>query len=480
MATQGQGRRTVVIVGGGFSGAAVARTLLIEGPAHLRVILVNDADEVGRGLAYRTGNLSHLLNVPVGRLGIDPDDEAAFGRWLSSMALRHRSSDFVPRHLLGRYVGAELDAASSRASCSWQILNGHARDIRRGSESRFDVALSDGRVLAADSVVIATGHPKPLLPPFSGNASWHDDDMVSDPWRAPVEPDATALGDVLVVGTGLTALDVVSQLRGSGHCGRIHLLSRRGLLPQPHRANELQPPTLDLGTDVLPERRSLRALVSAVRFRVRAHQQSGGDWRGVMAGLRPLTPALWAGLDARARRQFLRHVLPFWDTHRHRVAPQIHERLQHWMADGSVTPLRGRLVSIDRRDDGRLDFAWRARGAEDPSRMVVDRVINCTGTCTDLARDAGSVLASLRDGGRLLADELGLGLHVDDRLRVIDRAGNATPCLHYVGPLLKAQFWEAVAIPELRVHARTAARAILADVASRRCDAEAAAMRSPG
>ena len=480
MATQRQGRHTVVIVGGGFSGAAVARTLLIEGAANLRVILVNDADEVGRGLAYRTGNPNHLLNVPAGRLGIDPDDEAGFGRWLSSMALRHRSSDFVPRHLLGRYVGAELDAASCSTRCSWQLLHGQASDIRRGTESRFDVALSDGRVLAADSLVIATGHPKPSLPPFSGSASWRDDGMVSDPWRASVESDSAALGDVLVIGTGLSALDVVSQLRGSGHGGRIHLLSRRGLLPQPHRANELQPPTLDLSTHVLTERRPLRALVSAVRRRVRTHQQLGGDWRDVMAGLRPLTPALWAGLDARARRQFLRHVLPFWDTHRHRVAPQIHERLRHWMADGCVTPLSGRLVAIDRRADGRLQVAWRARGAEEPSRMVVDRIINCTGTGTDLARDAGSVLAGLRDAGQLLADELGLGLHVDDRLRVIDHAGNATPGLHYVGPLLKAQFWEAVAIPELRVHARTAARAILADVASRRRDAEAAAVRSPG
>ncbi|HEX5685481.1 MAG TPA: hypothetical protein VFY73_15785 [Ideonella sp.] len=61
----------------------------------------------------------------------------------------------------------------------------------------------------------------------------------------------------------------------------------------------------------------------------------------------------------------------------------------------------------------------------------------------------------------MLVDEMGLGLCVDDRRRLLDAAGRPQPCLHYVGPMLKAQYWEAVAVPELRVRARSVAEQVV-------------------
>ncbi|MEJ0044578.1 MAG: hypothetical protein WDM81_21185 [Rhizomicrobium sp.] len=71
-------------------------------------------------------------------------------------------------------------------------------------------------VLAAGNVVLATGHgsPQPLVHPVDDEASHA---IVDDPWTAwSVEPTAR----VLIVGSGLTAIDTALSLMGRGHRGK--------------------------------------------------------------------------------------------------------------------------------------------------------------------------------------------------------------------------------------------------------------------
>ncbi len=459
----------VAIVGGGFSGAATAFHLLGLARGALEVVVVEPAAGLGRGLAYSTNCDSHCLNVPAGRLGLDPAHEAGFVDWLRSRGHGHAASSFVPRRLLGDYVGEALqNRATERATerAPDRAASGAiSRHVRARAEAMvFDgmrvlLTLSTGEILAADRVVLATGHLPPTRPGSRETVDWTMPGMVPDPWCGQALAALPTNGDVLVVGSGLTAIDVVLQLDDAGHRGRVHLLSRRGLLPQPHRANEIRPAAL--APVDLADAPDLRALVARVRAWIEEHVADGGDWRDAMAGLRASTPQLWQRLDTADRRRFLRHLQPFWDSHRHRLAPAIDDRVRALRAAGRLTLQAGRLAAVVRQG-GELHATWHARGDGRPTVRTVARIVNCTGPSADLARARDPLLASLRDAGTLGIDPLGQGARVDAALQTCDASGRPVDGVYCIGPLLKAQRWEAVAIPELRVHARDVAGHIVA------------------
>ena len=460
--TESSTRRPVVaIVGGGFSGAAVAFHLMRLARAALEIVLIEPASDLGRGLAYSTPCDSHLLNVPAGRLGLDPEHEAGFADWLQARGEPAPGSSFVPRRLLGDYVGDELArGAAIRADQGvvFRHWRARAQSLARTADG-FTLRLSDGGRLQADAVVLATGHLPPALPAGRQAIDWTAAGMAADPWRRDGADKPAPTQDLLLVGSGLTAVDVVMQWRDAGHRGRFHLLSRRGMLPQAHRHNETRPALLHVPAD-LQEAPDLRRAVAIVRRWIARTEAEGGDWRDAIASLRASTPQLWGRLTMRDRRRFLRHLQPFWDTHRHRFAAPVHERMQALRAAGDLTLAAGRLASVERLADGQLRVHWTPRGDGPPASVVVGAVVNCTGPTASLAQARDPLLASLRDAGLLSADPLGLGLRVDASLQALDARGRSVDGLYCVGPMLKAQRWEAVAVPELRAHARDVARQI--------------------
>ena len=457
-------RPVVAIVGGGFSGAATATHLLALAPSALEIVIVEPASALGRGLAYSTASESHLLNVPAGRLGIAPTHEAGFIDWLAARGDRSAAADFVPRRVLGEYVGSELarGVESAAIGSTFAHLRCRAEALVRDGAG-FVLRLSDGRPLQADRVVLATGHLPPALPGEAAGVAWTLAGMTPDPWRPTADTRPAPTGDVLIVGSGLTAVDLALQLAGSGHAGRVHLLSRRGLLPQPHRVNEIRPSAI--APVALDPGAPLGATVANLRLWIARHVRQGGDWRDAVASLRPATPALWQGLGTRDRQRFLRHLQPFWDSHRHRLPAALHDRAQALRADGQLTLQAGRLARVERLPGGLLRAAWQPRGGGPFASAEVSRVINGTGPSADLARARDPLLASLRDAGTICGDPLGQGLLVDDALQVLDAGGRGVRGLFYVGPMLKAQRWEAVAIPELRAHACAVARRIVGSFA---------------
>ena len=70
-------------------------------------------------------------------------------------------------------------------------------------------------------------------------------------------------------------------------------------------------------------------------------------------------------------------------------------------------------------------------------------------------------LDALCKRGLAVPDPLALGLEVSDELELLDADGRPSPHLFLVGPLLKAHFWEATAVPELRAHAARLAERLL-------------------
>lgn len=458
--------RDIAIVGAGFSGMAVAVQLLrrMQGPGRLCVI--NRSQQFGRGLAYGTNSDSHMLNVPAGRMGIDPVDEGGFARYLAARGLPYKPSDFVPRNLYGEYLDDMLREAQQAAWPRLRLDMVSAEVIRLDMPATagapFRLHLQEGgEPLEAAQVVLALGNFAPLAPRTATPCDWSGARLVGDPWDGRLARCAQLHEDVLLVGTGLTAYDVALQLLDRGHTGRIVMLSRRGLLPQPHRAQE-RPPAADLvPEDVLLGETRARAYVHAVRGLIRWAEAQGHDWRDVIGGLRGHTPRLWQQLSESGRRQFLRHLAPYWDTHRHRAAPQPAGRVAGALASGQLVSVAGRLRDIRLDAEGRPEAHWLPRGSGQVQIQRFGAVINCTGPCSQLRHSTDPLMAQLLAEGRISPDPLGIGLRVGTGYRVLDADGREAEGLRYVGPLLKAQLWEATAVPELRMHAQALTAALL-------------------
>ncbi len=428
-------RPRVVIVGGGFSGAALAIQLARAGSVDVTLV---EPDAVGRGVAY-AADPAHLLNVPAARMSLFPDVPEDFLAWAWMQGVDAAPASFLPRALYGAYVADTFALAASTT----RVVRTRVQTIEPGGPG-WRVLLTGGDTIDADVVVLATGNPPPATP-ASVAALVGDPRYVADPWR----PDALARIDatdpVLLVGTGLTALDVLVSLRERGHRGPIRALSRRGLLPLPHLEAGGPPPAPAVP---LPAVLPLEGLVRVLHAAGRAAAGNGEAWQGVVDGLRAATPTIWAGLTPVERRRFLRHLRPYWEVHRHRAPAVVLRYVRALQASGALEIVAGHVVAVSADLDG-IAVAVRRRGADVVEQARYTHVVNTTGPDTDLGRSGGSLLRGLLARGILLQDADHLGLRTTGTSAALRADGTAHPDLFVLGQARRADLWEHTAVPDL-------------------------------
>ncbi len=452
--------RTIAVVGAGFSGTVVTIHLLRSDPPTIgRLYLVERGDHDVGGVAYRTRSGSHTLNVPAGRMSAFQEDTSDFVRYVRRREPALTGGSFVPRRLYGRYLADTLEEARRLSSIPLIRVAGEAVSIAESPEA-VTVRLGDGRSLTADHAVLAIGNYPPSDPPVGDGRFFESIRYARDPWaRDALEVDRS--DDVLLVGTGLTMCDVALALRDADHHGVIHAISRRGLLPQPHRVSPKAPPHLERPATIDEWPDSALGMLRALRREVREKAAEDVDWREVVTSIREDTPALWRRLGGEERVRFLRHARPYWETHRHRASPEAAHGIEELIEEGRLEVIVGRLEGFEEDRDG-VGVTLRRRDASASEVLRVGKVINCTGPDTDLARVHDPLVAALRRDGLIRPDELGLGLDSDDDGRLLASDGRASERLSLVGPLRKGRLWENTAVPELRVEARRMAERLAA------------------
>lgn len=441
--------------------AGLAR-LASSGDRAVQVQLVERAAVFGPGLAYGAARPSHLLNVPAGRMGAWADDEGHFLTWLRRRYPSVIGGAFVQRSLYGDYLTEILaEAERSLRAGLFRRVQGNAVDARVEAAG-VRLTLEEGAELRGDALVLALGNFAPRDPPIPNREFYCDPRYTRDPWGTGALDGIQATDDVLLVGTGLTMFDIAMELRDRGHRGRMIALSRRGLIPQFHRASTAKPPHHAPPADIDRWPRTARGLLKRVREEVRSAEGHGIDWREVVTSLRPVTSRLWESLSGPERTRFLDRVRPFWETHRHRAAPEIGAAIDSLIESGRLDLRAARITDISREGEA-VSVSMRPRGSRDVERLIVARVINCTGPDSDCARSGGALLQSMLRRGIIRSDAHGLGLLCEPDGRAIGASAPGTSPVWMLGPLRRPRLWESTATPEIRVQAAALARALLAD-----------------
>lgn len=451
---------SVVIIGGGFAGAATAIKLVEAGYPAGQVTIVEPGSELGRGIAYSTPDLDHLVNGPARMFSLYPGDPGHLSRWLASHPDRRGwngpddgnfDASFPPRFLYGDYVQSELA----------EIRVKHIADRAVDISPEGEVVLASGRRLPATRIVLATGLVRnesgfAISDPVRAQARY-----IGDPWAANAyDVVDRSEGDVAIIGSSLTMLDIVISLEKRGFQGRYFTFSRRGLIAHCRREVEAWPAFLR--PENLPG--TTRALLQEIQRERRAIATAGEDWQRLVLSLRPFIEPLWANASDIERRRFTRHLRTFWDLAFHRAVPDSIAWLDRVREQGRFFNVAGRVNGLAPSAEPGVDVTWRLRGGVESQSRRFDYVVNAAGYEADWRRLSDALPRNLLARGSVRPHPVGFGIEADAATgAVIGNDGQPSRRLYAVGHPLRGAAWEASSVLEQIEGATRVARAVTAD-----------------
>ncbi|OAP36468.1 hydroxyacylglutathione hydrolase [Sinorhizobium glycinis] len=449
----------VAIIGGGFSGAAVALHLTRNLERAARVIVFEPRTRLGAGLAYDTAEPAHRINVPAFKMSLYPDEPESFADYVVRAdtaatdpgAYTAEGMAYPRRSVFGDYVAAEL--APSLASGAIEHRRTRVLEVGRSAD-QWTVLAEDGEALAADILVLAVSHPAPSLPktlrPLASSPK-----LVADSTRADALDGIAPADRVLIVGNGLTAADVVAALTERGHHGPVISISRRGLRSRGHPA-VAQDPFGDFVSDPITR---ASELLRRIRRTLRDARQQGLSWHPVIDAVRAQGQQIWQALPVVERRRVARLARTHWDVHRFRIAPQVENVLDEAVENGRLEILAAAIASAAIEGDA-ISVELRQRGLETRRRMTVDAIVVTTGPAHGEILKSQPFLTELEKEGVLTLCATGLGIACDLHARAVGTDGRVEENLFIAGPLARGTFGELMGLPQVTEHAVLVAREI--------------------
>lgn len=457
----------VLIIGGGLSGALLAAQLLRR-PGRRRLMVVEPRGELGRGEAYSATELGHTLNGNAARMSVDPDNPDDLTQWLQQQIEAGQWPEsaeqgvpvaelFPPRGLFGRYARQRLDEAEhigGQAGSTLEHVCSEVVDLQVDAD-RVRAQLSDGRLVQARQAVLATGMFAAARTPQVGENALNT--AAVDPWDVAAMRELDPQGTVLIIGSGLTMVDTLVSLQLAGHQGPIEAFSRHGLWPHERR----QPPAWGdfLGAD--STLRSPRQLLRALREQCRQAMAQGIDWQAPLDTVRVHIPRLWSQASDRERRQFVRHVRPWWESHHHRSPPLGAALLGRLCQEGRLHIHAASLQAVEHTDAGGVCISLRFRGQAKATRVVGAALVNSTGIEYDWRRVARPLPQALLQRRLIRPGPLALGIAADAGGAVIDADGNVSQRLFAMGPPLRGLWWESTAVTDVALQAKALAERLV-------------------
>ncbi|WP_207849801.1 MULTISPECIES: FAD/NAD(P)-binding protein [unclassified Pseudomonas] len=453
----------ILIIGGGLSGTMLAVQLLRR-PGQRRILIIEPRAELGRGEAYSAVELGHTLNGNAARMSVDPDNpddltqwlttHIAGGGWPESAEQKVPVSElFPPRGLFGVYVQqrlAQARLAGAQHGSTLEHVCAEVVDLQTAVDS-VQLTLNDGRRLSAAYAVLATGMFPAARTPQKNSSGLNA--AALDPWDVAAMRQLDAQSTVLIIGSGLTMVDAVVSLEQAGHRGPIEVFSRHGLLPHVRR----QPPTW---VDFLAEDPSIRTprqLLRELRRQCRDAIAQGIDWQAPLDTVRAHIGRLWSQATDVQRRQFVRHVRPWWESHHHRSPPLSAALVERLHRDGRLRIQAASFKGLEPASGAGVSIRLRRRGEADTCVVHGAALINSSGIEYDWRRVARPLPQQLLARGLVRPGPLALGIAAAVDGAVLDAEGQAGSRLFAMGPPLRGMWWESTAVTDVALQAKALA-----------------------
>ncbi|MTE19070.1 SidA/IucD/PvdA family monooxygenase [Streptomyces sp. TRM43335] len=266
--------RSVAIIGAGTTGISVFAQLVRGSESDVSSITLIDPNEPGAGPVFGDPDPDLLCNTSAGICSLLPQVPSDFTDHCAERGRPVADADYTPRAWVGEYArerfGRYFEVAGARG-----VKVDHERDLVRSIATtgrRYRLHLESGRLRSFSHVIVCVGVGEAIVP--DGFAAY-----TSHPrWVPSPYPSARLrrrIGDtpsrVLVVGSGLSAVDAALLLCRDGH--RVTMASRTGILPAVRSRILPSPralPSLDGISGMDPDdpdlyRRLGRAVTEAVR-----------------------------------------------------------------------------------------------------------------------------------------------------------------------------------------------------------------------
>ncbi|WP_417390894.1 FAD/NAD(P)-binding protein [Gimesia sp.] len=458
--------KKVAIIGGGFSGTMAAVNLARLSSSPLCIQLINDKYPLGRGVAYGTRREEHLLNVAARNMSAVPDHANHFLDWLrtrvdySDLPDPQLRETYVPRRIYGDYLRSILatymQPIDSHHPAEIQVIEQEAVDIEFNFAGAAEITLKDGTTIDADRVLLATGNQPPC--PLAEDAFSHPG-YCAEPWSNWMEKIPDPAENIIVMGTGLSMIDVFLTLSEQNWQGHLIAVSHNGMIPQSHFRGIEYPDFLPEE----PENLGLENLVQLLEKHCRQLQRIGENPGIVVDRLRPHTQKIWQKFDLAEKQEFLKRYAARWNVIRHRIAQPIHQRVTEAITEGRLSVVRGRITRLE-ADGDRVCVNLQNRAGE-TQQVWGSLVINCTGPNSGFSDTSVPLFQNLLQRGLIRPDELDMGIDVGADFATIDAEGHPSEFLFAIGPLMKGTLWETTAVPELRGQAMRVAQLLLDDEA---------------
>ena len=445
----------IAIIGGGAGGVLTAIHALRQAKTGVRIVLIEPVARLAQGVAYATTHAEHLLNVPARRMSAFDDLPDDFTDFLVDDAGEDARDalavSYAERRRYGDYLRDRLQRARDATRAHFEVLQDRVVALDAGDDG-LHLALASGDSVLARGIVLAVGNSSKPLP--ARGASSLLPQTRSDAWDFDAIKDIPNDAEVCIAGSGLSMVDTALSLVANGHRGHIHVLSRHALLPLPHTAHAVAA----FDADAL-QSMTLRQRMRCLREASDHAKADGLPWQAVMESARPLVQKLWCTLSHDDQRRFLRHVVRYWDVHRHRIAAQVHAQLDALQASGQMQLHRGRLDTVAREGRRiRVTMLMRDRRAQ---QLDVDRVVNATGVEMRAQLMRNPLLSDLLGKGHARPGPHGIGIDTASDGDLVNAEGEVLPRVIVVGSLRIGRLWESIAVPELRGQAESAAKQLL-------------------
>lgn len=458
---------TIAIVGGGAAGVSVLTQLtekyikekLCSDKQKIQFLVIEKSGTIGAGLAYGTDDKSHIINLNAECMSPIPDDPKHFIKWVKANpskwqsefpALDINNCPYPPRKLFRLYLSDLAITTQQRAKENGIIvkfIEDEAVDIQAKAvntkDTKFEISLASingAMKIVAEQVILCIGH----LPPADYREFISKPNYFHSPW--PIQQfisNVPKYKDVHVIGTRLTAIDVVLTLVSNGHTGKITMVSRSGMLPcvigasnaytkqyltleaiSEITANGTQPLPLatllelfkkemefaekkSIDIDKLPNGKPVKSAKDWLEREISRAKNEIRPWQSVLGSLYPIVPNIWNALTNQDKKEFLKKYYSLWMTYLAAFPIENAKKILDLLISGQLIVVGG-LESISFQEQKQYYEVL----LNDGSVIQANYLINGTGAGHDVTKADSKLLENLLVGKLITPHPLG-GIEID-------------------------------------------------------------------